>query len=96
MRVDSDGKKNYSGYEDQFVGLDRETQIVEALGVHGLRIFLGNTDTASRMKNVRAAILDMGFGLRPMNPAKLGRLNFSTAFEKTYGEPLIRSQEAAA
>lgn len=73
-----------------FARADGETFMVKRLGQHGVRVFDGVTDTASRMALVRAAIIGgaKDCAIVGRNPATHKPETYAQLFERVYGEPL--------
>lgn len=72
-----------------FAALDAELWLVKRLGEHGVRVFDGVTDTASRSERVRAAIRTHRLTAVIAGKGKDGKTKtYAQAFEAVYGQKL--------
>lgn len=72
---------------------DVEMFFAKRLADHGVRIFEGLTDPATRKERIRAAILEARLDCTIIGRAPSGKPEtYSQSFGRFYGEPLVPSQ----
>ena len=78
-----------SGSPGLFDKLDSEMWLVRRLAEHGAKIFDGVTDSAERLKRMRAAIREHGLESVIVGRGKDGKpATYSEAFQRLYGQKL--------